>query len=142
VRRIAAAASEAGDRMGHAVAAGQTSAGEPHLAIGVPGEALGTVQKAGAVFYVRGTTNISIHQDKTDVPGTAEENDNYGTSIAADAHHIAIGAPGEKIGTVAGAGGVALFSHTLHAGGYPKLLAGLDQDQAPSPAAPTRSVRL
>jgi hypothetical protein len=127
---IAAAASEAGDRMGHAVAAGQTSTGEPYLVLGVPGEALGSVEKAGAAFYMRGTTNVSVHQDKTDVPGTAEQNDSYGTSIAADANHIAIGAPGEKIGTVAGAGGVALFSHTLHAGGYPKPLAGLDQDQA------------
>ncbi|RST16528.1 trypsin-like serine protease [Streptomyces sp. WAC05374] len=125
---IAASASEAGDRMGHAVAAGQTAAGEPYLVIGVPGEALGTIKKAGSVFYLRGTTNISVHQDKTDVPGTAEENDGYGTSIAADAHHIAVGAPSEKIGTLAGAGGVALFSHTLHADGHPKPLAGLDQD--------------
>ncbi|MEU0368769.1 trypsin-like serine protease [Streptomyces sp. NPDC006283] len=127
---IAASASEAGDRMGHAVAAGQTAAGEPYLVIGVPGEALGTVTKAGSAFYLRGTTNIAVHQDKTDVPGTAEANDGYGTSIAADAHHIAIGAPNEKIGTVAGTGGVALFSHTLHADGHPKPLAGLDQDLA------------
>ncbi|MEU2264383.1 trypsin-like serine protease [Streptomyces sp. NPDC019645] len=127
---IAASASEAGDRMGHAVAAGQTAAGEPYLVIGVPGEALGTVKKAGSAFYLRGTTNIAVHQDKTDVPGNAEENDGYGTSVAADAHHIAIGAPNEKIGTIAGAGGVALFSHTLHADGHPKPLAGLDQDLA------------
>ncbi|MFD5430131.1 trypsin-like serine protease [Streptomyces sp. NPDC127084] len=127
---IAASDSEAGDRMGHAVAAGQTATGEPYLVIGVPGEALGTVKKTGSAFYLRGATNIAIHQDKTDVPGNAEENDGFGTSIAADAHHIAIGAPNEKIGTIAGAGGVALFSHTLHADGHPKPLAGLDQDLA------------
>lgn len=125
---LASSAPEAGDRMGHAVAAGRTAAGEPYLVIGVPGESLGTIKKAGGVHYLRGSINVAIHQDKTDVPGVAEENDGFGSSVAADAHHIAIGAPNEKIGTVAGAGGVTLFSHTLHADGHPKPLAGMDQD--------------
>lgn len=125
---IAASLSEAGDRMGHAVAAGRTVAGEPYLVIGVPGEALGTRSNAGNAFYLRGTTNVAVHQDTADVPGIAEENDGYGTSVAANAHHIAIGAPREKIGTVT-AGGVTLLAHTLHADGHPMPLAGLDQDQ-------------
>lgn len=113
--------------MGHAVAAGRTAAGEPYLVIGVPGEALGTLDKAGNAFYVRGAVNVAFHQDTTDVPGIAEEGDGYGTSVAADAHHIAIGVPHEQIGTVV-AGGVTLFSHELHADGHPKPLAGLDQN--------------
>ncbi|WP_242335383.1 trypsin-like serine protease [Streptomyces formicae] len=125
---IAASAAETGDRMGHALAAGQTAAGEPYLVIGVPGEALGTVAKAGSAFYVRGTVNAAVHQDKADVPGIAEANDRFGTSVAADAHHIAIGAPNEAIGTLANAGGVAVFSHALHADGHLKPLFDLEQD--------------
>ncbi|MEU3923137.1 trypsin-like serine protease [Streptomyces sp. NPDC029004] len=125
---ILASAAEAGDRMGHALAAGRTAEGEPYLVIGVPGEALGTVTKAGMAFYLRGNTNVSVHQDKTDVPGVAEANDRFGASVAADAHRIAIGAPNETIGTLADSGGVAVFSHTLHADGHPKPLFGLDQD--------------
>jgi hypothetical protein len=125
---IGASTAEAGDRMGHSVAAGQTAAGEPYLVIGVPGEALGTLTKAGMAFYLRGSTNISVHQDKTDVPGAAEANDGFGTSVAANANHIAIGAPNEDIGGDAASGNLAVFSHTLHADGHPKPLFGLDQD--------------
>ena len=125
---IKAAASETGDRMGDALAAGTTVAGEPYIVIGVPGEALGTIAKAGAAFYLRGTTNIAVHQDKTDVPGAAEANDGFGASVAADANHIAIGAPNENIGGDNAAGNLAVFSHTLHADGHPKPLFGLDQD--------------
>lgn len=125
---IKAAASETGDRMGDALAAGTTVAGEPYIVIGVPGEALGTIAKAGAAFYLRGTTNIAVHQDKTDVPGAAEANDGFGAAVAADANHIAIGAPNENIGGDNAAGNLAVFSHTLHADGHPKPLFGLDQD--------------
>ncbi|MFF7280631.1 S1 family peptidase [Streptomyces griseorubiginosus] len=125
---IASSGSEAGDRMGHAVAAGETAAGEPYLVIGVPGEALGTIKKAGMAFYLRKGVNITVHQDKTDVPGAAETDDGFGTSIAANANHLAIGAPNEDIGGDAASGNLAVFSHTLHADGHPKPLFGLDQD--------------
>ncbi|MET8078997.1 trypsin-like serine protease [Streptomyces sp. NPDC005303] len=125
---IAASSSESGDRMGHALAAGETAAGEPYVVIGVPGESLGTVTKAGMAFYLRGKVNASVHQDKTDVPGSAEANDGFGTSVAADANHIAVGAPNEDIGGDAASGNLAVFSHTLHADGHPKPLFGLDQD--------------
>ncbi|MDQ0909716.1 hypothetical protein QFZ22_005701 [Streptomyces canus] len=125
---IAASSSESGDRMGHALAAGETAAGEPYVVIGVPGESLGTMTKAGMAFYLRGKINASVHQDKTDVPGTAETNDGFGTSVAADANHIAIGAPNEDISGDAASGNLAVFSHTLHADGHPKPLFGLDQD--------------
>ncbi|MFF4830628.1 S1 family peptidase [Streptomyces sp. NPDC001315] len=125
---ILASTPEAGDRMGYSLAAGDTAAGEPWLLIGVPGESLGTATKAGMVFYLRGTTTTSIHQDKTDVPGTAEANDGFGTSVAGDANHIAVGIPNEAIGTLAASGGLAVFDHKLNADGIPTPVAGIDQD--------------
>ncbi|MET7856356.1 trypsin-like serine protease [Streptomyces sp. NPDC005318] len=128
---IAASASEAGDRMGHALAAGTTAAGEPWLLIGLPGEAVNAVAKAGMAFYVHGSTSVTIHQDKLNVPGTAEANDAFGSSVAGNSNHIAIGAPGEAIGTVAKSGGVAIFDpNKLDAEDRPTPLAGLDQDNA------------
>lgn len=124
---IAASVPEAGDRMGHSLAAGRTAAGEPWLLIGVPGESLGTVARAGAVFYLRGTTVVSIHQDKPGVPGVVEANDRFGTSVAGDANHIAIGIPNEAIGNRAASGAVAIFAHSLNAAGIPTPVAGLDQ---------------
>lgn len=119
---------ETGDLMGYSLAAGATAAGEPWLLIGVPGESLGTLAKAGSAFYAHGTTNVVIHQDKTDVPGTAEAGDGFGTSVAGDANHVAVGVPGEAIGTLAASGGVAVFDHKLNAEGIPTPLAGIDQD--------------
>ncbi|MFJ3098916.1 trypsin-like serine protease [Streptomyces hydrogenans] len=125
---IKAATPEAGDRMGDNVVAGTTAAGEPYIVVSAPGEKVGTIAKAGAAFYLRGSVNVAIHQDKTDVPGAAEANDGFSTSLAADSNHIAIGAPNEVIGGDAAAGNLAVFSHTLHADGHPKPLFGLDQD--------------
>lgn len=121
-------ASETGDRMGHALAAGTSAAGEPFVVIGVPGEAFGSMAKAGMAFYAHGTTSVSIHQDRTGVPGAMEANDGFGGTVAADANHIAIGAPGETIGSDANAGNLAVFSHKLDAEKRPTPLFGLDQD--------------
>ncbi|MFD4761180.1 hypothetical protein ACFWOJ_20555 [Streptomyces sp. NPDC058439] len=75
--------------MGQAIAAGASGAGEPYLLIGVPGESLGSLAKAGNTFCLRGSINAAINaaisQDSTDVPGTAEANDGFGTSVAGDA---------------------------------------------------------
>ncbi|MFD6530599.1 S1 family peptidase [Streptomyces sp. NPDC060184] len=125
---FATTSSETGDRMGHAVAAGTTAAGEPYLVIGVPGESIGTLTKAGMAFYVRGTTSVVIHQDREGVPGGAEVNDGFGSTVAADSNHIAIGAPDENIGGDDTAGNLAVFDHKLSAEGIPTPLFGLDQD--------------
>ncbi|WP_128375358.1 trypsin-like serine protease [Streptomyces cavernae] len=126
---IKASGSESGDRMGHALAAGTTASGEPFVVIGVPGEALGSVAKAGQVFYVHGTTNVSISQDSTNVPGAVEANDGFGGSVAADANHIAVGAPTETIGSDANSGNLAVFDpNKLNAEGRPTPLFGMDQD--------------
>lgn len=128
---IAGPASEAGDRMGHSVAAGTTPTGEPWVLIGTPGEALGTAKGAGTAFYVRGGTSTTLHQDKPDVPGEVEADDVFGSSVAGDAHHLAVGVPGEAIGTDKDSGGVAMFRHTLNAQGIPTVVGGLDQGTAP-----------
>lgn len=133
---IGASASETGDLMGQALAAGTTAAGEPFLAIGVPGESLGSVAKAGQVYYVRGGTNAGIHQDRLDVPGAVEANDGFGAVLAADANHLVIGAPDEAIGADAAAYNLAVFSHTLNSEKRPTPLFGLDQTWTPSPAVP------
>ncbi|MGI5196196.1 S1 family peptidase [Streptomyces sp. CA-288835] len=119
---------EAGDRMGDSLAAGTTAAGEPFLIIGKPGESIGNVAKAGDFYYLRGTTNIAVHQDSTDVPGTAEASDGFGGTMTADGNRFAIGAAGEAIGSDAGAGMVTVFDHTLNSEGRPTPRFSLEQD--------------
>lgn len=125
---IKASASEAGDRMGHALAAGHTAAGEPYLLIGVPGEDTGTVTDAGNAFYLRGSTNVAVGQDSPGMSGAAEQGDRFGTSVAGSPNHLAIGTPQEAIGTNAASGGVAVLRHQLSSDGIPAPVAGLDQD--------------
>ncbi|WP_416979051.1 FG-GAP repeat domain-containing protein [Streptomyces sp. T028] len=124
---------EAEDWVGYAVAAGKTSAGTPYLLIGSPGESIGTVEDAGAFYYVSGTaqTVAGVNQDTETagaVPGVAERDDRFGSTLAATPTHFAVGTPGEALGTVAFAGGAAYFSHALTSNS-PKPLGGLGQDQ-------------
>jgi subtilisin family serine protease len=125
---ILSSAPEAGDRFGAAVAAGHTTAGEPYLVIGVPGEDLGTVADAGSAHYLRGSVNVAVHQDKPGMGGTAEAGDKFGSSVAASANHLVIGSPGETIGTLANAGGVQILKHDLSADGVPAPVQGISQD--------------
>ncbi|MFG2682330.1 trypsin-like serine protease [Streptomyces sp. NPDC048392] len=125
---INASTPETGDLMGQAMAAGTTAAGEPFVVIGTPGEGLSGAAHAGEAFYVRGGTNVSVHQDRLDVPGAVEANDRFGAVLAADANHLAIGAPDEAIGADAAAGNLAVFSHTLNSEKRPTPLFGLDLD--------------
>ncbi|MFJ4009316.1 S1 family peptidase [Streptomyces sp. NPDC090026] len=125
---IGASTPETGDLMGQAVVAGTTAAGEPFLVIGTPGEGLGSVAKAGQAFYVRGGTNVSVHQDKLDVPGAVEAGDGFGAVLAADANHLSIGAPNEGIRGDDAAGNLAVFSHKRNSENRPTPLFGLDQD--------------
>lgn len=124
---------EADDWVGYSVAAGKTSGGTPFLLIGSPGESIGTVEDAGGFYYVSGTAQTVTfnHQDTETggaVPGVVEQDDRFGSTLAATSTHFAVGAPGEALGTTTFAGGVAVFNHTLTSG-YPKPLAGLGQDQ-------------
>ena len=125
---IKASASEAGDRMGHAVAAGHTAAGEPYLVIGVPGEDTGTNSDAGNAYYLRGSVNVSVGQDSPGMPGAAEAGDRFGTSVTGTPNHIAIGTPQEAVGANAASGMVQILKHQLNADNIPTPVAGFDQD--------------
>lgn len=118
-----------GDQMGAALAAGTTADGEPYLAIGVPGKNLKGYVDAGLVFYLRGSTVTSIHQDDTGVVGVIEANDRFGAALAGSANNLAVGAPGETSDSgAADAGSVTVFKHTLSAAGIPTPVATVDQD--------------
>ncbi|MGI5196345.1 S1 family peptidase [Streptomyces sp. CA-288835] len=127
---VKAASSEAGDRMGHAIAAGHTAAGEPYLLIGAPGEDTGSVADAGNTFYLRGNVNVAVGQDSPGMPGSAEKGDRLGTSVTGSPNHIAIGAPQEAIGTNAASGSITVLKHQLSSDGIPALAAAVDQDVA------------
>ncbi|MFI8201307.1 S1 family peptidase [Streptomyces sp. NPDC085937] len=127
---IGTAKPESNDRMGAALEAGTTAEGRPWVLIGVPGEAIGSLAKAGGAYYVHGDTSINITQDSPDVPGAAEANDGFGTAVAGDSNFIAVGAPNDAIGGDANAGNLAVFSHKLDSAGRPTVVTGLDQDNA------------
>jgi extracellular elastinolytic metalloproteinase len=119
--------SDPGDRFGAAVAIanfGGTSKAD--LAVGAPGELVGTVAGAGQVSIVYGGTaatlsstgNKAWSQDSSAIHDTSETNDHFGATLSAaqfngsSAWGLAIGVPDENIGTVADAGAV----QTLYGG--------------------------
>ena len=114
--------------MGHAVAAGHTTAGEPYLLMGVPGEDAGSLKDAGNAYYLRGSVNVALGQDSPAVPGTGEAGDRLGTSVSGSPNHIVIGSPREAIGTNAASGSITVLKHTLSADNVPAPVAGIDQD--------------
>jgi FG-GAP repeat len=110
-------ASETGDLFGAALAGGLFGSGGIDLAVGVPGEDVGSAGDAGAVVVLVGPT---LHQLLTQggattvasVPGASESGDQFGAALATadfdgnSADNLVIGAPGENLGTVADAGAV------------------------------------
>jgi hypothetical protein len=96
------------------------------LAIGVPGEAIGSIQAAGAVNVLYGTSPGGLstsgdqfwHQNSPDIVGTAEENDSFGAALAAgdfdgDGYtDLAIGIPDEDVGSAVDAGSVLILYGT------------------------------
>ncbi|MFE6399832.1 FG-GAP and VCBS repeat-containing protein [Streptomyces alboflavus] len=118
-------ADEAGDGFGAAVAAGDvTGDGRADVAVGAPGEQVGTVPGTGSVTLFKGAANGGLtggkawHQETTGVPGVAEKNDQFGSSVRlkdinrngrAD---LAIGARGEDIADAADAGAVWVLRGT------------------------------
>ncbi len=92
------------------------------LAIGVPLEDIGSVKDAGAVHVIYGTSsglsgagNQLWHQDVPNVNGVAEAYDNFGAALASgdfdnDGYSdLAIGAPGESVSSMPGAGVVQVL---------------------------------
>ncbi|MCZ0984691.1 FG-GAP and VCBS repeat-containing protein [Streptomyces diastatochromogenes] len=118
--------SEKGDQFGARLSAGDVNGdGYADLAVGDPGEAIGSVAKAGSVVLLKGgrggltgTGAQAFHQDTPGVPGSVERGDLFGGSVRlldvtgdgkAD---LAAGAPGEDLGTVANGGAVWLLRGT------------------------------
>ncbi|GAA2983538.1 FG-GAP repeat protein [Streptomyces fulvorobeus] len=103
---------EAADGFGSSVAIGDTDGdGFGDIAVGVSREALGTVQRAGAVLVMPGTSagptgtgTKGFNQDTPGVTGVAELNDRFGSAAAfVDGNNdgrkeLAVCAPGEDTG--------------------------------------------
>jgi hypothetical protein len=113
-------ASEIGDRFGSALAAGDFNGDAvDDLAVGVPGEDLGTTRNAGAVNVIygnaRGLTSIGNdiwHQNIRGIRGVAEAGDQFGWVVGTGdfdndgTDDLAVGVPGEDVGTIRNAGAV------------------------------------
>jgi hypothetical protein len=114
-------AAGAGDEFGSSLAAGDFNGdGYDDLAVGVPGERVGSLANAGAVNVIYGTADglfalegpQVLHQDITGIADAAEEFDGFGSSLAAgdfqgDGHDdLAVGVPGEGISDTETAGAV------------------------------------
>ena len=112
--------SEAGDLFGWSLAAGNLGkANQPDLAVGVPGEDLGGITDAGAVNVLfgspRGLRAVGSQfrtQNSPGIQGAAQSGDAFGSALAVanfgrNFHaDLAVGVPGEVVGTKAAAGAV------------------------------------
>ncbi|MFG2544843.1 FG-GAP repeat protein [Streptomyces sp. NPDC048594] len=80
---------EAGDQWGADLSAGDTDGdGHPDLAVGAPGEDIGSVADAGAVWVLRGDPTgfssagvKSFDQQLAAIPGAAEKSDRWGAQV-------------------------------------------------------------
>nr|WP_203644995.1 FG-GAP-like repeat-containing protein [Streptomyces sp. SID14478] len=89
-------AGESGDQFGTDIAAGDVNGdGYADIAVGVPGEAIGTVKDAGAVVLLKGgkgglsgTGAQAFHQSTAGVPGASEKGDQFGLQVLlSDVNH-------------------------------------------------------
>ncbi|MFC7307829.1 hypothetical protein ACFQVC_26840 [Streptomyces monticola] len=141
---------ETGDQFAHAlsmtshrtVAGNSTAATESVLAIGVPGEALETdIKEGGRVVTVKITAAgkaaqlDDLSQAPADIIGTPEAGDRFGQQVAAVSTApgavattsnalLAVGVPGEDVGTATNSGSLIAFSLLGNAG---------DREQAVEP---------
>jgi hypothetical protein len=125
--------SETGDHFGSALAAGDFNSDErDDLAIGEPDEDVGSTVDAGSVNVIYGsTTGLSASspladqiwaQDSAGISGASEKNDHMGASLATGdingdgREDLAIGDPGEGIGTKSAAGAVNVLYGSVSSG--------------------------
>lgn len=101
-----------GDRFGTSISVNaRASTAVPLLvAIGVPGEDVGSARDAGMVMVLRNTRHtlvnrIALSQSTRGVDGSAERGDHFGQAVAfRDDRALVIGVPGEDVGAVVDAG--------------------------------------
>lgn len=99
--------------------------GHQDMAVGVPGENIDDIPDAGAVNVIYGTPtglrpgrNQLWSQDSRHIAGVAEPSDRFGAALATGDFNgdsfddLAIGAPGEWIGEIRGAGAVNVLYGT------------------------------
>ncbi len=126
----AGGAAEAGDRYGASVAHWWTFVNGPtaRLAVGVPGEDIGSTADAGGVSFATWTMPPTPeepmpalegmaetqHQDSPNVPGAVETGDGYGAGVLAGEfgqddgrEHLVVGAPDEGLGSAGAAGALS-----------------------------------
>lgn len=118
-----AGVAESFDQFGAALAAGNFgNSSHADLAVGVPAEEVNTVQTAGMVNVIYGSSsglaaagNQAWHQDSTGIGDSSEMFDSFGQALAAgdfgDSSHadLAVGVPNESVGTIASAGAVTVI---------------------------------
>ncbi|MFJ2716974.1 FG-GAP repeat protein [Streptomyces sp. NPDC087437] len=120
--------STVGDLMGAALAAGTTADDQPYLVIGAPGKNLKGHVNAGLIYYLRGDTSVSVHEDSPGVQGVIGDNHRFGSAVAGSPNHIAVGTPGEVLNNSADVGMVQIMKHQLSTDGVPAPVAGVTQD--------------
>jgi hypothetical protein len=101
-----------GDLFGSSISVNSRLSGTMPLlvAIGVPGEDVGSAKDAGMVMVLRNATHtlvnrIALSQSTTGITGSAEKGDNFGQAVAfRDDRALVIGVPGENVGSAVDAG--------------------------------------
>jgi hypothetical protein len=115
---------ETNDRFGSSLAAGDFNGdGFFDLAVGAPGEDIGTTGDAGAITVLFGSASgitaagaQILFQGSGGIAGSAEALDNFGQSLASgilandDLADLVVGVPGEDLGGIGEAGAVNLLA--------------------------------
>lgn len=118
-----AGAAEDSDHFGHALTAGDFDGdGSDDLAVGAYREDISTIDSAGAVNILYGSAaglssdnNQMWHQNHTGIEDIAEEDDHFGSALTAGDFNgfgkedLAVGVPGEGLGTIDFAGAVNIL---------------------------------
>jgi hypothetical protein len=106
---------ELGDRFGAALVAGFFNADQGDLAVGAPGEDVGSAGGAGAVSVFSGTPGGLPTGSQVRLQANPEVGDQFGLALAAGFfsgsifNDLAVGAPTETVGTSADAGAVSVL---------------------------------